>query len=648
MLNLGTIGAVAVAIGGDTSGLKKAMGEADQSLAKTKLSMDAVKKVSAALGLALLATGAAVGAMVKRAADYADKTIKLAQTTGVAVRTLSEMTYVAKLAGVSQDGMAGAMGRLNRNIADAAAGTGDAIRAFDALGINVKNADGTLKSADIVMAEISDKFAGMEDGATKSAIAMMTMGRSGAQLIPMLNGGARSMQELRNEAALFGNVVDEKTGRAAEQFNDNLTRMGEIASGVGMRMAQAVLPTLEKLSNQFVDTAKNTEGLARAGEVASNGLKILMTVGTFVGTVFKLIQQTVGGVAGALVALLGGRFREAANIGMQAIGDWKTTIQGAATSVLDTWEDTSKKIGTIKFDPQGGGGGGKSKGPRIASTEELNAAKNEEKKLLEESAAGWVAHAEAVMAAAEEELLALAAINEEKWRIIDGNLERLADSFKTEAELMQEKYDSDLEALRVALENQALTQEEFDSYAEQLATRHEERMNAIHEKGLTDRERFERMSMSQKAKTVFGALSNITSGVAQHNKKLFELNKVAGIADAVMNAYVGISKTLAAYPFPVNVALAAAHGLAAFAQVNAIRSASFGGGGGAAPALAGGTAAPPVSPVGGGAAGGGGRSGQHTTVILPGTDGTSTAAVREMLKGLQEEIGANGGRLEVR
>jgi hypothetical protein len=73
-----------------------------------------------------------------------------------------------------------------------------------------------------------------------------------------------------------------------------------------------------------------------------------------------------------------------------------------------------------------------------------------------------------------------------------------------------------------------------------------------------------------------------------------------------MNAYVGISKTLAAYPYPWNIALAALHAVAAFAQVQQIRSASFGsstspgsiGGGGAVPVFpAAGAPATPVAPI---------------------------------------------------
>jgi methyl-accepting chemotaxis protein len=133
---------------------------------------------------------------------------------------------------------------------------------------------------------------------------------------------------------------------------------------------------------------------------------------------------------------------------------------------------------------------------------------------------------------------------------------------------------------------------------EETYQKHQDRLTSIEEQAFAHRLQFEQASYSKKASIIFGELSNITAGVAQHNRTLFELNKAAGIADAVVNAYIGISKTLSAYPYPINMAMAAAHGVAAFAQVSAIRATSFnGGGGGSAPSIAGSTAATPVSPV---------------------------------------------------
>lgn len=143
------------------------------------------------------------------------------------------------------------------------------------------------------------------------------------------------------------------------------------------------------------------------------------------------------------------------------------------------------------------------------------------------------------------------------------------------------------------------TEEEWRSIREQAEEEHMQRLADIRQRGLSAIEKFQAMSFDAQVKQVSGALADMTAGVANENKKMFELNKAAGIANAIVSAYQGIATTMGTYPFPLSVAMAAAQGAAAFAQVSAIRSQSFGGGG-AAPSLAGGTPATPTTPVSGG------------------------------------------------
>ena len=98
--------------------------------------------------------------------------------------------------------------------------------------------------------------------------------------------------------------------------------------------------------------------------------------------------------------------------------------------------------------------------------------------------------------------------------------------------------------------------------------------------------------------------------MAQHNRTAFEMNKAFSIADAIVNAYRGIARTLADYPFPLSAAMAAAQAAIAFAQVQSIMSQSFSGGGGAGGgSFGGGSLGSGGGSLGGGATGGGGGGG---------------------------------------
>jgi hypothetical protein len=90
---------------------------------------------------------------------------------------------------------------------------------------------------------------------------------------------------------------------------------------------------------------------------------------------------------------------------------------------------------------------------------------------------------------------------------------------------------------------------------------------------------FEAMTGVEKTKHVSGQLATQLQGAARHSKKLFAMQKAAGIANALVSTYQGAAKSMGAYPFPINVAMAAASVAAGMAQVSAIKAQSFDGGG---------------------------------------------------------------------
>jgi len=115
-------------------------------------------------------------------------------------------------------------------------------------------------------------------------------------------------------------------------------------------------------------------------------------------------------------------------------------------------------------------------------------------------------------------------------------------------------------------------------------------------KELTALEKFNALSWDSQVSQVSGSLAKMTQGVTQQSKTLFKINKAAGIANAIINTAQGVTAALAAYPPPLSFAMAAAQLAAGIAQVQAIKSTSFGSG--SVPSLGGsGTGAPPVATI---------------------------------------------------
>ena len=207
-----------------------------------RLAMGGLNKTFAAFGL-LISGGAFVG-LVKGAIDSADSFGKMADQTGIAANTLQAYVNAGKLAGVSQETIDKGLRRLAQSMREADQGVATYKDSFDSLGISVRGTDGTFKTSEQVLGEVADKFATMENGATKAAISMEIFGRSGASLINLLNGGAASLSEFNYE-------VSENFAQNAEFFNDQIAVLAIQFDGFRKQLADALLPALNTIVGVF-------------------------------------------------------------------------------------------------------------------------------------------------------------------------------------------------------------------------------------------------------------------------------------------------------------------------------------------------------------------------------------------------------------
>ena len=243
-------------------------------------------KLGAAIGTAL--SGVAIGSAIKSAIDYADAIDEAAQKTGVAAEALSRLNYAAKIEGVGLDGLSASLVKLSKTMADAVTTpTSTAATAFRALGIELKNTDGTLRRSDAVFSDVAARFARLEDGSTKTALAVQMFGRSGADLIPLLNYGADGLKRMADESDKFGQTISGKTAAAAGEFNDTLGKIGQIMQGLVNRIAEAALPALQDFANLLA----SPRFAAAATSMATGVVKAMTLIADFITGLMKMLDD---------------------------------------------------------------------------------------------------------------------------------------------------------------------------------------------------------------------------------------------------------------------------------------------------------------------------------------------------------------------
>jgi hypothetical protein len=266
------VGTLTIDLKANTASFSQSMDKMSQLSAKTandvKRSLEKIAAVGIAMGAAI-ATGTV--ALIKGSLDAADAMGKMAQKTGTTVETLSVLSYAAKLADVETETLAKGLEKLSQASFKAQNGNVQLQRIFDRLGVSTKDANGNLQDSGIVMEEIAVKFAGMQDGAGKTALAMAIFGKGGAALIPMLNELGEKQQEINAEAHRYGLVLSTSTVDVAAKAHDDLKRLDMVFTGMGYSLLSATLPALDELLQKLISISQTADlqGLAKAfgGEV---------------------------------------------------------------------------------------------------------------------------------------------------------------------------------------------------------------------------------------------------------------------------------------------------------------------------------------------------------------------------------------------
>jgi len=205
--------------------------------------------VAKGLGVAAAAAAGAALAiwkLVRSTADESDQLMKLSKRVAVSFEALQKFKFAAELSGATIDDVGLAFKRLAANAYDASRGLKESEDAFKDVGVEIKDENGQLKDNETLLKESLIGLSLMEDKTKRVALAQKLFGKSGLALLPMLEGGAFGVAEMMKEAEKLGLVLDEKAGKAAEKFNDDLLRVKRQVQGVGARFGSALLPMLNK------------------------------------------------------------------------------------------------------------------------------------------------------------------------------------------------------------------------------------------------------------------------------------------------------------------------------------------------------------------------------------------------------------------
>jgi hypothetical protein len=270
----------------------------------------------AVAALITIETGKRLFEIVSGTAEWGDQVLKTAQKIGMGTQELQAMQYAAKLADVDTGELTIGLKFLNTSLYDASQGSAQAQKKFKALGLTYKDSNGNILTVDQSLGQIADKFASMEDGPKKTALAVDLFGRSGINMIPMLNQGSKNLAAITEEAQQFGLILDEVSIRQGAEFNDNLKRMRGMVLGLRNEIGMQLMPVLGGLIKKFIEWFK----LNRTA-ISKNLALFFSEISKYVGVAWRAFKVLID-VGNRLIGNLGGyeRFTKILAAGLTAVG----------------------------------------------------------------------------------------------------------------------------------------------------------------------------------------------------------------------------------------------------------------------------------------------------------------------------------------
>ncbi|MBB2485402.1 hypothetical protein H5407_09200 [Mitsuaria sp. WAJ17] len=296
--------------------------------------MDLAK--TAFIALAGIGSIAAFAGMIKGSIDATAALHDLSIQTGASVAALGAFKSVGSYTETSAESIAGAMNKLAKNMAMADEDSKGAAVAIKALGLNFDDFK-KLKPEDqmLVAAKAMGQF---EDGADKTAAAMLLFGKEGAKLLPFL-------KDLGDEAdTISAKLTDQEKALKANQaamadaFGDNLTKIRKDSDAWKKDIATGMIPALYEASQAFVDVANGAGGvkeyiskLAKDGTI-TEWARMGVTAITYIADAFQVtwrILETIGKSIGLFFARLATE--------IEAVGDAaKLAATGDFSGAVDT------------------------------------------------------------------------------------------------------------------------------------------------------------------------------------------------------------------------------------------------------------------------------------------------------------------------
>lgn len=247
-------------IDAESSGVKKEFAAVDASITSLGSKFSSFGGVAtvaaagvAAIGAAALTAGKYLFDLTSAASEFGSEIYDASQKTGLSATAISSLKAAAEQSGSSLEAV-------TKGIAKFA-----------------KQYEGTSTDLRAELAKTFKQIADAKPGFEQLTLAQEKFGKSGADLIPMINSFDGDLEGLIKRMEDLGITIDDEAAAAADAFGDQMDVLSAQLAGVGRTIGTAFMPQFTRMaasvSNWLVDNKQNISTFAT---VTSNAFRTLL------------------------------------------------------------------------------------------------------------------------------------------------------------------------------------------------------------------------------------------------------------------------------------------------------------------------------------------------------------------------------------
>lgn len=191
----------------------------------------------------------------------------VAMQTGLSTEAVQRYQYACDMIGVSFDTVASSQAKMIRSMADVQSGSETATATWNQLGIEVMNADGSLRDAQEVFLEVIDVLGQIENATQRDAVSMEIFGRSAQDLNPLIVQGTDAFQSFYDKASDVKDILTDVQLETLAGLDDEMHNVEARFESGANSMALKFTPALQEF---FEKTSEGIKGIEE--DFAASGL----------------------------------------------------------------------------------------------------------------------------------------------------------------------------------------------------------------------------------------------------------------------------------------------------------------------------------------------------------------------------------------